>query len=163
MIEAKELRIGNLVTINNEHYHPKLKGLSLVVIGIKEAINTFYSIDVRDEESELSYSQYSKYIQPIEITDEWLLYFGFRKFKKEFNINGYEYTLQVTDDYGEEEINRDGTWFNAIGSRTWKNDKTLVVSPLCRGNYVSNNIQFVHQLQNLYYSLTGEELIKKTD
>jgi hypothetical protein len=69
-------------------------------------------------------------IKPIPLTEEWLLKFGFLK-----NLT---------------------SWTN------WeKPNNTKEVRLIIQGKYLFYNgriIEHVHQLQNLYYSLTGEEL-----
>ena len=37
-MEAKELRIGNIIEINNEIYHPKMKGIPLIVTAINQSV-----------------------------------------------------------------------------------------------------------------------------
>ena len=67
---------------------------------------------------------------PIPLTEEWLLNFGF-KFEKE----GYKkFRFRVV-----EPVNYVGYLF-------------------CEGSRILREIRYVHQLQNLYFSLTGEEL-----
>ena len=79
-------------------------------------------------------TNFHQLFQPIPLTKEWLLMFGL---KKEFG----EYTL--TDSYWRIGVDRD---FN--------------VSVM--GEYHLCKCEYVHQLQNLYFALTGEELeIKK--
>jgi hypothetical protein len=78
---------------------------------------------------------------PIPLTEEWLLKFGFEKDK----INSSIYPNYNFNGFG---------LFNSIGV-PWEWD-------LVRGsNYIRNKIQYVHQLQNLYFALTGQELIIK--
>tara|TARA_R110000764_G_scaffold197250_1_gene282329 strand:+ start:398 stop:748 length:351 start_codon:yes stop_codon:yes gene_type:complete len=73
----------------------------------------------------------SKYYTPIPLTEEWLVKFGF-KF-----LNGYGFPM--VGNYLQKE---DGTyWYNV------------------NGNFI--DIDHVHQLQNLYFALTNEELIIK--
>lgn len=86
--------------------------------------------------------------EPIALTEEWLLKFGFEKHINETQIDGIEMKLQISG-YG-----RDGSWFSSCG----KLNGGLSVLCLCRGNYFSNNLEFVHELQNLYFCLTGQEL-----
>jgi hypothetical protein len=82
-----------------------------------------------------------EYCQPIPITEEWLINFGFKKHK--CNIGGAD-MWQGMD-----------AW--SINDNNW----------LFRGNpidglklvgYFNSNIEYVHQLQNLYFALTGIEL-----
>ena len=74
-MEAKELRIGNLVTINNPVYHPTLKDIPMVVIEIQCRGENDYIVSLFDvNRSEIkyfqNYSQYIKYIDPIPLTEE---------------------------------------------------------------------------------------------
>jgi hypothetical protein len=105
MITANELRIGNWVkTISTQKiFRVSIKTLSSLRSGIC-------------------------YIEPIPITEEWLLRFGFEKtslhyFKKDSVILSFE-------DYFYECF---------LGNK-------LVI------------INHIHQLQNLYFALTGKEL-----
>lgn len=72
---------------------------------------------------------------PISITEKWLLKFGFKKNK----YRSHFYTLGDYDVFYE-----DNEWFFVI----------------C--NYMENppsvNMYYVHQLQNLYYCISGKEL-----
>ena len=82
-MKKNELRIGNLVTVNNLEYHPKLKGVILRVTSISlnsddysvgleyinQKPNTYYE----------EYSQFVRFIEPIQLTEEWLINFGFEK------------------------------------------------------------------------------------
>jgi hypothetical protein len=80
----------------------------------------------------------SKSIKPIPLTEEWLLKFGFKKDTK------YDWELKVN-----------GVLFYGMCDDT---------QPVNTGIGILNlpdsiiNIQHVHQLQNLYFALTGEEL-----
>tara|TARA_R110002096_G_scaffold382312_1_gene576205 strand:+ start:6033 stop:6365 length:333 start_codon:yes stop_codon:yes gene_type:complete len=108
MIEVKDLRIGNLV---NYHY----KGNNHI---------TTVNINLLTEIGRLIKTAR---IEPIPLTEEWLVKFGFDG----WDIGSYTITLTNGN-------------FWILGC-----DK-----PLAR------NIKHVHQLQNLYHALTGEELIK---
>jgi len=77
--------------------------------------------------------------KPIPLTEEWLLKFGFEE-------DNYNYVMgvhqQIFSGLMEFDFNeRLNCWEFSIGSC---NDLT--------------RIQYVHQLQNLYFALTGEEL-----
>jgi len=77
-----------------------------------------------------------KYFSPIPLTEEWLLKFGFKNYERlRFSLGG---TLIVDLEDFTVGINEcDVFWF------------------------LSNDIMYVHQLQNLYFALTGEELVFK--
>jgi hypothetical protein len=98
--------------------------------------------------------------KPAILTEDWLLRLGFIPVKEECYINGTKWLMQVTDDYTDEDniISRDGTWFDALGTYSFTKNGEMGVNTLCRGNYVCGSVSTVHQLQNLYFALTGEEL-----
>lgn len=99
---------------------------------------------------------------PIPTTPEWLERAGFKSVDKPMYINRKQYLLQVSNDYVDEEegeiINSDGTWFDGIGTFNFKTDGSMAVNVLCRGNYVCRSTSKVHELQNLFFALTGKEL-----
>ncbi|WP_347219308.1 hypothetical protein [Chryseobacterium sp.] len=83
-------------------------------------------------------------IEPIELTEEWLEKFGFEIEKSSthciaFNEIGYEHELQLDKEFGTDE-------------NCWNITKY-------GGGY--RLVYYVHQLQNLYFALTGEELTIK--
>jgi hypothetical protein len=138
-IDVHELSIGNLVTVNNPDYHPQLKGVVLRVTGItpnekdysislehiNQIPNTYYP----------TYSQFLKFIEPIPLTEEWLLRFGFKKNRAGCSMKG----LKITFDSDEKIFWVD---YNFTGT--------------CE-------LRYVHQLQNIYFALTGNELKSKTN
>jgi hypothetical protein len=77
-------------------------------------------------------------IKPIPLTEEWLLKFGF-------------------------EINRQTKEENNIWRRNWEEGR-FEVEQIGAGFFLWDNycygtkIKYVHQFQNLYFALTGEEL-----
>lgn len=80
-------------------------------------------------------------INPIPLTDQWLLKFGFTE-------EMFDYTIHT------------GEFYN--GSIGILLVTTIGVSPKFQLKYemkcTQTIIQYVHQLQNLYFCLTGEEL-----
>jgi len=82
------------------------------------------------------------------LTEKWLLDFGFKKIVYDSEETGYgtEYDL-VTDDF----------------TLSYSDDFSLSISYTKDLLAIIPNIdlfKYVHQLQNLYFSLKGEELIK---
>jgi hypothetical protein len=82
-------------------------------------------------------------INPIPLTEEWLLKFGFEK-----------------DDTGVDMFDQDYyEWyqkeFPVIGVLCQSSDKEYIFDE----NTDTLRLKFVHELQNLYFALTGEELI----
>lgn len=119
---ANELRIGDYVKfmLNNEDYE-------------------IISIDVKD--LELIEKKQGVY-EPIELTEEWLLKFGFVE-----KIDAYFY-----NDYCIEDIHNGVTW--VISEFDHITDEFTAIG--C-------GIKYVHQLQNLYFALTAKELTFKSE
>ena len=123
-MKANELRIGNRVDI------------SKIVIVRHETLCDFANgfID----------------FQPIPLTEEWLLKFGFEKI--EFNSDtfghGTEYHLTVKGAGGFIIEYMDDFSCCLLGSKS-----DIGVAPNL------DSCKYVHQLQNLYFALTNEELI----
>ena len=96
--------------------------------------------------------------KPIPLTEEWLLKFGFKKHNSliidsySINISKYENLkeLCVTIQFGNEYI--------SIREGESKHPTSVdIVTTLINGD-VHGRPFYVHQLQNLYFALTGEEL-----
>ncbi|HHT04032.1 MAG TPA: hypothetical protein GX005_06925 [Bacteroidales bacterium] len=144
-MKITELRIGNLVTVDNPKYHPQLKGVLLRVTGVQErsingAIETSVTLEhsVKSMVEYQTYSQFIEYIKPIPLTEQWLLDFGF-KVKREFYDKGkLSILLANLKDYHS-------------NGRVYYNSWAIMES----------QPKYVHQLQNLYFALTQEELILK--
>jgi len=115
-MKANELKIGNWINFIPD------KG-NFIISDIKTFNeNTINGLELED-------------CQPIPLTEEWLLKFGFVKVKDDiFRL--------LEDDIIICTVSK-------IGSDEFEYEQLKV-----RGIYV----QFVHQLQNLYFALTGEEL-----
>jgi len=124
-MKASELRIGNLIYVDGK---------------LRYVFGTIYKTIQHNYHSKNStYSEnYENECEPIPLTEEWLLKFGFEKDKKNksFNLykhNCYDLFFRIFDG-------------GAI-SFCFSNEYILIKS--------------VHQLQNLYFALTNEELIIK--
>jgi hypothetical protein len=111
-MKASELRIGNSIMQNNE----------LVFV-------TWWRLELM-EKNKIEYN-------PIPLTEEWLLKFGYKK--------GKIY-------YTEKEHGIISFYFN---------DSDELKCEVYDWTY--DNIKYVHQLQNLYFALTSEELEIKDD
>ena len=125
-MKASELRMGNLVLCNTS-------------IGF---VNTIVSVcNLSSDEIVCSYKPTKQFIfckdalfEPIPLTEEWLLKFGFKKgeggyIDRTFFLNGVICVFIINSSF----------------------------------NFYYKNIllKSVHQLQNLYFALTGEELTIK--
>lgn len=127
-MEAKELRLGNWIYISE-------KGE--------------YQIDHPHDLEELWDRDFEDCCG-IVLTEEWLLKFGFELHpKNNFHIDLY--VIKIKPDTENQLIIsigfKDKSWnmFNGIND-AWCNTLNI------------NKIKYVHQLQNLFFALTGEEL-----
>lgn len=131
-MKASELRIGNYVS-NIGHGLIRVSEIFQVKI---------YGIGVYS--SDYTSQRHLKYTYPIPLTEEWLLKFGF-ELEHEF-ANAYKmYTTKHPYD---------------CSNITYSiNEKMLRFSNgQNKGSTLIPYVKHVHQLQNLYFALTGEEL-----
>lgn len=137
-METKELRIGNYVTINNIFSHEKMLNIPLVVCGIeklREQEGGIIRLNYPNENDNFvipAFCQFDKFINPIQLTEEILWKCGFNK------SNGHGY--RSTKIAGVIMISNCGCFFNYFYYD------------------IQIKIEYVHQFQNLYFALTGEEL-----
>lgn len=133
-MKANELRIGNWIYDD--------EGIKSKVIGFKpfdhsvrcdEAEGCEILVDIYQEDGTVLSGWEVDYptCKPIPLTDEWLLKFGFKPHGGFYNLNAFD--IEVIGDF-------EYLSFSIIDSAY---DFTL---------------KYVHQLQNLYFALTGEEL-----
>lgn len=151
-MKASELRIGNLVTVDNPIYHPKLKGIALQVTGLNQrpdmSGNPSYSISLEHINQKPytyyeNYSQLVEFINPIPLSEDWLLKAGFEKDGHGYHMEDI-YSLSIS-------VTRKGEFLPC-----WL-DRPL--TPYNSDKF--REVKYVHQLQNLYFALTGEELTFK--
>ena len=119
-MKNSELRIGNLILFENK---------TVEVTGISKSALNFgkhgFAINILE------------WFQPIELTEEWLVRFGFTLNMDNFN------------------------WNAAIGENEIKDFKLALRYSNRIGWFFQSKctvIKYVHQLQNLYFCITGEEL-----
>jgi hypothetical protein len=116
-MKANELRIGN-------YYYGDV------------LFPSEYNVITANDLVELDSDPLDDYYQPLPLTEEWLIKFGFESFhKRDFKKKG----LFIT------------TYFAT--------PQTLVDDDF--GNKRVLELKYVHQLQNLYFALTNEELTMK--
>ena len=118
MIQAKELKIGNLFLFTDE---PKeIRSITGSHIEYAERYNGWFN----------------SFFEPILITEEWLLKFGFTQTDKGV------YVLWCSNYQKIQYI------FSTISE----------TQSVIYNNAFINNILYIHQLQNLYFALTQKEL-----
>lgn len=123
-MQANEVRIGNYVSLSGEK---KLKVNEIYRSG-------FYAAD----EKSVSFKNTWSEIEPIPLTEEWLVNFKLRQ------------SMELTNYWTEDEemnvfIDSEGIHYSIM----LNND----------GDFLKiKKLEYVHQLQNLYFSLTGKDL-----
>ena len=134
-MEANELRIGNLIIGTNVY-----KGKVLTF----ERFNSDLDVVFFSDGSKWDSGEFIEDIKPIQLTKEWLFKFGFIRHHRDYS-NGIIYIKNVPDNTKFEW----GVYPNKLGSGIQIKNRILLHS--------------VHQLQNLYFALTGEELTFKSE
>lgn len=140
MIQPQELRLGNYVYDRGE---------KVIRIDFFEHLENGYDCKfgqngIVDPEWGHTHplTEYTEYAKPIPLTEEWLLKFGFE------NDTYGNFTLSLGDIL-------DVQWvmvsFKYYDLKEW--DSTQFSD-----NNLMYDCKYVHQLQNLYFSLTGKEL-----
>jgi hypothetical protein len=127
MIDIKELRIGNLLNHNNGSM---VGSFILGLIHLEDIIKD---------------NSHAREYEPILLTEEWLLKFGFEKddvFDKFFTY------LPIHD--------------LCMDKLSFRVDEGFICYESIKYRTLLKHIQYVHSLQNLYFALTNQELeIKK--
>lgn len=128
MIEVKELRVGNLFSSES---------MELVVTGIEPGL-------IKSEINNKPVNLFDINCYPIPITPEWLERLGFKRteynsFNKGFIVNGLQSGIELNEIVGR-------------GTSDHENTGVYHVEGL------KIQIKHIHQLQNLYFALTGSEL-----
>lgn len=125
-MEANELRIGNYLYPFKDQAH-KVVGIVGNLIGLEFEFNMVIQDDIKN-------------IEPIPLTEEWLIKFGFRPNKHGYIFDTFRVKNLVTGFfYGYIPVFLDGE----------------------EEDIEDVQIKYVHQLQNLYFALTGKELTIK--
>jgi hypothetical protein len=94
-----------------------------------------YKIATKTIEGFHESTEYINFIKPIPLTEEWLLKFGFRH-----------------------SIDSKYVFVNSVTEIELFNSTSGVIRIFYKCKSINIDIKHVHQLQNLYHALTGEEL-----
>ena len=130
-MKANELRLGNWVMI------PRTMNDDVVIPSEIEkkvkGIDLFGTIDFTGPHDINDIQRLAKHCSGVPLTEEWLLKFGFTLYSEQQDgsrhFNKGRFSVSVQDDY--------------IG---------------LNGVYYAVRLKYVHQLQNLYFAINGEEL-----
>ncbi len=133
-IKAEDLRIGNLLTFYN---------VPITVLGVSK-----YRIEFEDSHEKAGYSMIlNDNFKPVPLSGEPLIELGFAK---SHDHNGDTYHILSEDGFGV--IFTVEHWNKVKKDSKWNNHWHI------RGLLKGHKIEYIHQLQNLYFALTGEEL-----
>jgi len=132
-MKATELRINNYVSRD---------GAECIVKGLTDGI---ISVDVFVS-APGNMATSGALIIPIPITEDWLIRFGFTKYKLSCKLRVDDWCFEYSRAF-------DGIYSFILESNGYyEAPGELDLSQVC---------QYVHQLQNLYFALTGKELTLK--
>jgi hypothetical protein len=139
-METKDLKIGSLV------YHKEL-GVTIVITYMSDnSVNAYHLGD--EDKKDFYYVCWE--IEPISISEEYLLGFGFKKVEETHeDYTDVLYQLEEKDVF----FSYADDWSLAIADNKRTFDET--------GNYIVIDTSLtnkVHLWQNLFYSLTGKEI-----
>lgn len=134
-MKHKDYRIGNWVEFDNRVFEIHTLAEEFPTLNTIE-----FGIGVVDWNN----------IKPILLTDEWLIKLGFTKTKGRYGYDYYlarEYEVYFILEH----------WVDVYENSKWKNHWHIkyTIKPF--------EIKYIHQLQNLFWALTGEELTIKNE
>ena len=144
-MKVEEIRIGNYVM--KQYYDHK----DIVSISGYD----FFHYEKREEIDHLV--EWNS-LSPILLTEDWLIKLGFNKLRdidfNEYRVKVYGKSIIRGNELHEEKIVISLPFNNCeIGVYNSSEDESSYI--------LDRNIEYVHELQNLYFVLSGEELIIK--
>jgi len=137
-MKPEELRIGNYIEYNDIIYFIQdismFKGqyTSNLFLSSFDSFATHYNIPIFD-------------LKPIPLTDNWFIKFGFDILPV---MNKFYFKIKYKE-----------VIFGCNNFEMWRHQSENTYN--CNGG-ANTEIKYVHQLQTLYYSLTGKELVNET-
>lgn len=133
MIPLNELRIGSII----KYFRADL------IVKIKIVDNKLLSI-LTNQENQIDRSCH----YPIGLTKEWFKKLGFIEYENEYDTT---YEIEIEDGYKLESVKS----LHSYTSFLLREVNNVTGDQLF---FLPHNIEYVHQLQNLYFSLSGKEL-----
>lgn len=132
-IDPKELRIGNLVkcTAIGNTYSDRNPYYGESIFSVYSACKDFVKLNLgHDAIQKVEILE----VEPIELTEEWLIKFGFENNFKQYELMNWGLKVDLL------------------------NNEWIVFHGFCGKYSEITSCRYVHQLQNLYFTLTGKEL-----
>jgi hypothetical protein len=142
-MKANELRLGNHIQMN----------IGGEIITTKVRVQTLITMLLNETE-----------YQPIPLTEEWLLKFGFEHLENKSEHFNEQIFLKDVEDNGN--IKTITVKILSSGYQPVTKYEVLLTNEYRWGEQLVGRVYwkddlYVHQLQNLYFALTGEELTLK--
>lgn len=134
MIKASELRIGNLLSYKGEPI--LIKMISPNTIYFNEGQQSINAVD------------------PLLISEEWLMRFGFER-TTEGRVNRWAF------DIGNKHIAPHGDNKYELSSFAIDGKSAFFCDYTVNNYWAAKKCHYVHQMQNLHFAITGEELTLK--
>lgn len=187
-MEAKDLRIGNYVTIDNKKYHPKMKDVPMIITSISrnyvlnEGYLMYCDLDklFPGKYEWQNFSQLLEYLKPIPLTEDWLVRFGFeevQEFIKKGNGADWQpeypktifkgFKIEINEDHYFVYFESNMQWLSKGNFKLNEDLSYGIILGSFYDQYECSDIvnckipEYIHQLQNLYFVLTGKELTLK--
>jgi len=155
MIDIKQLRLRNLIT-NNQGITIRIDFVSKSQIGYNCG---FGDSSLFEEKEEFEFCENIYHFKPIELTEEWLVRFNFLKTTQwviEFGkIEKQIPILQMLRLTHNKKLVT--TW--GVNLTTWSvHLESFIGDERVGRTFIQQDLKYVHELQNLYFSLSGEDL-----
>ena len=133
-LKANECRYGNFIIGTYESEDDNLVHETICEFKFYDCYNNYYNVESKERIEEFTG------FKPIPLTEEWLLKFGFVKINRNFLLEFYNNGCFFYD------LNKKEFWIGGYNS--------------CASSqgFIVDNIEFVHQLQNIIFALTNKEL-----
>lgn len=147
-MEAQELRLKNLVKYP-KYYNDGTDKIWMIRDIFWESDRIGLTDGVLQTKTDL------KFIQPIPITEEWLLKFGFNHVSG--TLRDKKINIQKEEGSGHSEYD---LWIDFGDDNETFEVEILIVSK--EGDWFFTKQKYIHQLQNIYFALTKKELTIKT-
>ena len=129
-LEATELRLGNYVAVDNIKHHPLESRCTHEVLEIRKEDTTISLFSTG-----VTYGQFYKFLKPIILTEKWILKLGFIK----------DATL-------------DGMYWHKEYERVYIHFVSCINIHLGNKGGSIKMVQYVHELQNVFYWIVESEL-----
>jgi hypothetical protein len=140
-MEAQELRTGNYLRTTTQHREGFVVGIIPKIDWLKDDVGIIiHTKSDQNEECDINYE--CNVLEPIPLTEEWLIKLGLK-----YITNNGSYAINIRDNDDDDDFGELCLY-----------DNLEVWLSLIDDSYRINHIKFVHQLQNLYFALTGKEL-----